>query len=58
MATTTITILCVLIYIIIAALVYKFGTKNWDVKKWEGIYFAAIWPLLIPLWIIHKIHNM
>ncbi len=58
MTTTTITILCVLIYIIIAVLVYKFETKNWDVTKCETIYFAAIWPLLIPLWIIDKINNM
>ena len=58
MTTTIITILCVLIYVIIAVLVYKLATKNWDATKLEGIYFAAIWPLLIPLWIIHKIHNM
>jgi hypothetical protein len=58
MTSTIITILCVLIYIIIAVLVYKFEIKNWDVTKFETIYFAAIWPLMIPLWIIDKIHNM
>ena len=24
---------------------------------WERIYFAVIWPLILPLYIIHYLHN-
>ena len=32
--------------------------KNWtDHPVWERIYFSLIWVLLIPLYIVHWIHN-
>jgi hypothetical protein len=55
-----------MIYWIIALIVWLIGipvTYNMVTKKWDGqskagqIYFACIWPLLIPLYIIHYLYN-
>ena len=59
MATWLIVTLCVIAYVLIAWGVYAFKIKNWENhSKFERIYFSAIWFLLLPLYIIHKIHNM
>ena len=53
-------------YLIIFLIVWLLGipvaynkvTKKWDSQsKGEQIYFACIWPLLLPLYVIHYIHN-
>jgi len=54
-----------MIYWIIALVVWLIGipfaysvTKNWDGRSnAEKIYFAIIWPLLLPLYLIHYLHN-
>jgi len=52
------TLICVLVYLIIAYFVYAKKIKNWtNHPVWERIYFSLIWVLLIPLYIIHWIHN-
>ena len=46
------------IWIIGIFVTYFAFTKNWKKdSKVEQIYFAIIWPLLIPLYIIHFFHN-
>ena len=41
-----------------AYFVYAKKIKNWiDHPVWERIYFSLIWVLLIPLYIVHWIHN-
>ena len=55
-----------MLYAIIAAIIWIIGIfvsyfciiKKWDSHKlWGKIYLSIIWPLLIPLYIIHWIHN-
>lgn len=55
-----------MIYWIIALIVWLIGIPvayNMVTKKWDGqdkasqIYFACIWPLIIPLYIIHYLYN-
>ncbi len=54
-----------MIYWIIALVIWLIGIPfAWNIiKKWDGqskgekIYFTIIWPLLIPLFIIHWCHN-
>lgn len=47
-----------LIYIIGIFVTYFCFAKNWDKQsKAAKIYFSIIWPLLIPLYIVHLIHN-
>ena len=31
--------------------------KKWNLSKAETIYFSIIWPCLIPLYIVHILHN-
>lgn len=54
-----------MMYWIIALVVYLIGLpiawhfiKNWTSQtKGEKIYFTAIWPLVLPLYLIHWGHN-
>ena len=47
-----------LIYVIGIFVTYFCFAKNWDSQsKAEKIYFSIIWPLLIPLYLFHVIHN-
>lgn len=32
--------------------------NKWENSKFEKIWFSCIWPLLIPLNLIHRIHMM
>lgn len=36
---------------------YNWKIKFWDNSKFEKIWFSCFWPLLIPLYVIHYIHN-
>ena len=47
----------VVVYIIGIILSYKFVTSKWNNSKIENIYYSLIWVLLIPLFIVHYIHN-
>ena len=49
---------------IIIAIVWLIGAiiaypiiKKWDKGIPETIYFCIIWPLLIPLYIVHILHK-
>ena len=51
--------LVILIVWLIGILVAYNFTKKWDNKsKFEKIYFAIIWPILLPLYVIHFLHNL
>ena len=53
-----------MIYWIIVLVVWLIGilvtyqiTKKWENNtKFEKVYFACLWPLMIPLYIIHWLH--
>lgn len=51
-------IIGIIIYVLIAWFVYNKITSKWEHSKVENIYFSIIWILLIPLYIIHKIHTL
>ena len=37
---------------------YKCFTSKWESQsKAEQVYFSIIWPLLIPLYIVHLIYH-
>ena len=36
---------------------YKWFISKWNQSKGEKIYFSIIWPLLLPLYVIHLIHK-
>lgn len=50
-------IIIALIWIIGGFAAYEFDIKGWEATKFEKIWMSAIWPLLIPLFVIHFIHN-
>ena len=50
-------IIIALIWIIGAFIAYKYIVSKWANPKWENIMISISWPCMIPLWIIHKIHN-
>ena len=45
------------IYVIIAILAYLFYFKNQDISNFEKIWNSVFWIAMIPLFVIHKIHN-
>ena len=48
----------IITYALIGYSVYKEVFKNSNNTKFEKIYFSLIWPLLIPLYIIHIINKL
>jgi len=52
-------IIILIVWLIGIPVTYSLVTKNWDDKsKAEQIYFAFIWPLLLPLYLIHLLNNL
>jgi hypothetical protein len=47
----------ILIYVIIAALVYKYVVNKGDQPVWEKIMMSIGWPLMIPLYGIYWLHK-
>lgn len=46
------------IWIIGIFIAYNKFMKYWDSQsKFERVYFAIIWPLVLPLYVIHYLHN-
>lgn len=43
---------------IIGAVIAWFIIKKWNNPMSEKIYFTLVWPLIIPLFIIHYFHNI
>lgn len=52
-----ITIICVLVYLCIAFLIYTKEIKHWNHPTWEKIYFSLFWILLVPLFGIHWLNK-
>lgn len=53
-----------MIYWIIVLVIWLVGIipaymviKKWNNAKSEKIYFSIVWPLLLPLFLIHLFHN-
>ena len=50
-------IIALVVWLVVIPFAYKV-TKKWDMTKFEKVYFAVIWPLLLPLYLIHWLHNL
>ena len=51
-------IIAAIIWIVGIFLVYKYYFKeSTSNTKFEKIYFSIMWPLLVPLYVIHYAHN-
>lgn len=50
--------LIILVYLLIAFGAYKLFIQKWNNKEWEKVIFSLIWPLVLPLWGIYKLHKM
>jgi positive regulator of sigma E activity len=51
-------IIVLLVWIIGGFIAYNKYINKWEDKsKGEKVYFSVIWPLLLPLYLIHWIHN-
>lgn len=49
-------IIVAVVWIIGAIIAYPI-IKKWEKSTAETIWFCLIWPCLIPLYIIHLLHN-
>ena len=45
------------VWLIGAVIAYQL-IKGWDNSKAEKVWYSIVWPVLIPLYVIHKIHMM
>lgn len=50
-------LIVLIVWLIGIVVAYKFIISKWDNTKFEKVWFSIIWPCLIPLYIIHLIHN-
>ena len=48
-------IIIILVYLVIAALAYKYVVGDHPV--WEKVMMSIGWPLLIPLYLVYWIHK-
>jgi hypothetical protein len=44
------------IYIVGIFITYEF-IEDWNKTKFEKIWFSIVWPILVPLYIIHWLYN-
>ena len=52
-------VLGIIAYLVIGYFVYEKSMSKNDLPKWQQIVLSFIgWPLLIPLWVIHKLHML
>jgi hypothetical protein len=49
--------ICIAIAWVIGAILAYQVIKKWGKSKFETIWYSFFWPVLIPLYLIHKIHN-
>lgn len=47
----------ILLYVIVGILTYKYIINKCDNTKFEKVWFSCVWIALIPLYIIHLVHN-
>ena len=50
-------IIGIIIYLVITYFAYTKYISKWDKSKFEKIYFSFIWPIVLPLYGIHYVHN-
>ena len=51
-------IIVAIVWIVGIFVAYNKYISKWDGKtKAEKIYFSIIWPLVLPLYLIHYLHN-
>ena len=51
-------IIIAVIWLVGIFVTYKCFASKWDTQsKGEQIYFSIIWPLLIPLYVIHLFYH-
>lgn len=56
--TLTLAIIIIVVYLLIAFFVYKKYMSTSKHPKWEQIMLSFAWILLLPLWLIHKLHML
>lgn len=56
--TMTLAIIIIVVYLLIAFIVYKKYMSTSKHPKWEQIMLSFAWILLLPLWLIHKLHML
>ena len=47
----------ILLYVVVGILTYKYIINKWDNTKFEKVWFSCVWIALIPLYVIHLLHN-
>jgi len=57
MSSTIVLMLCIVVYIVLAVVSYRFYWMKKDNSMFEKVWFSILWILCIPLMIIHWIHN-
>ena len=45
------------VYAVVGVLTYKNVISKWDNTKFEKVWFSCVWVALIPLYIVHFLHN-
>lgn len=45
------------VYVMIGVVTYKYMNDKWDNTKFEKVWFSCVWVTLIPLYIVHLLHN-
>ena len=45
------------VYAVVGVLIYKNVISKWDNTKFEKVWFSCVWVVLIPLYIVHFLHN-
>ena len=56
--TLTLAIIIIVVYLLIAFIVYKKYMADAKQPEWEKILLSIAWILLLPLWLIHKLHML
>lgn len=49
-------IVVAVIWIIGGFVTYNCVIKDWDNTKFEKVWFSCVWPVLLPLFVIHWLH--
>ena len=51
-------VIALVIWVVGIFVAYNKFMKHWENQsKFERKYFAIIWPLVLPLYLVHWIHN-
>ena len=50
-------ILVLVLWIVGGIFSYNKYISKWNKSKFEKIWFSVLWPAIVPLYLIHYIHN-